>query len=112
VTESPQPQAQVPYFQCGGERRSRRIAKLYETPVAVVKPPHRHIEPPRPPEKRVHGETCQSAQPTIAQQHQVMQPEGGCVMKNVGYEAELLRQYFDRATGFDQLSPLRSGADE
>jgi hypothetical protein len=33
-----------------------------------------------------------------------MQPEGGCVMKNVGYEAELLRQYFDRATSFDAFA--------
>jgi putative DNA primase/helicase len=44
VTETPQPQAQMPGFQCGGAPPYRHIANPQETAGAVTQPPHRHIE--------------------------------------------------------------------
>jgi len=44
VTETPQPQAQMPGFQCGGAPPYRHVANPQETAAAVTQPPHRHIE--------------------------------------------------------------------
>jgi hypothetical protein len=44
VSEAPQPQAQVPFFQCVGEPSYRNFERAQETTGAVARPTHRHVE--------------------------------------------------------------------